>query len=413
MEKSTAKANNRARMNRFFLLVTVVALASLLGGTYWFFVLRHRETTDNAYVMTDVARVSSRVIGTVLRVSVENDQPVVGGQVLLELDPRDYQAEVDQAKGDLARIEGEIRATETLMSLTDTQTLAKLNESEAKLVEARNKKKEGIHRLKELEKKRDAAQADLTKARRDFKRFKSLFETGTVAEEQKDRTHTDLVKAKAQVEAMDAEIDAAKASLEAVDQAVKQAQAQLRASRGDRLQVELLSHKIAALSGEREEARAKLIAAQLNLSYCTITAPISGYIAQKNLQVGDRVQSGQALMAVVPLEDVYVEANLKETQLEHIRLGQLAIIKADVYPNYTYHGKVVGVRAGTGASFSLLPPENATGNWIKVVQRVPVKIRLDKPPPAEYPLRLGLSLHVTISTRDQSGPRLLPLAPKP
>jgi membrane fusion protein (multidrug efflux system) len=212
---------------------------------------------------------------------------------------------------------------------------------------------------------------------------------------------------------MEAEIDAAKASLEAVDQEVKQAQAQLRASQGDRLQVEVLSHRIAALSGEKQEARGKLIAAQLNLSYCIISAPISGYIAQKNVQLGDRVQSGQPLMAVVPLQDIYVEANLKETQLEHIRLGQLATIKADVYPNYTYHGKVVGIRAGTGASFSLLPPENATGNWIKVVQRVPVKILLDKPPPAEYPLRLGLSLHVTIFTLDQSGPRLLPLASKP
>jgi membrane fusion protein (multidrug efflux system) len=194
---------------------------------------------------------------------------------------------------------------------------------------------------------------------------------------------------------------------------VEQAQAQLQASLSQRKQVEVLAHKLAALQGERQEAEAKLQAAQLNLSYCTIPAPIAGYLAQKNVQVGDRVQTGQPLMAVVPLREVYVEANLKETQLKNVRLGQPVTIKADVYPAYTYYGKVDGIRAGTGASFSLLPPENATGNWIKVVQRVPVKISLDEPPPAEYPLRIGFSLQVTISTRNRSGGVLVPLASKP
>ncbi len=138
-----------------------------------------------------------------------------------------------------------------------------------------------------------------------------------------------------------------------------------------------------------------------------IAGPIEGYIAQKNIQVGDRVQPGQAMMAVVPLSTVYVEANFKETQLTNVRIGQPASVLADIYPGYTYKGKVAGIRAGTGAAFSLIPPENATGNWIKIVQRIPVRIELDQPPPPDHPLRVGASLDVTINVADRSGPNLL------
>ena len=413
MDPSAEKVKNRRRMKKLGLLVLLIVISAAAVGAYWFLVLSYRETTDDAYVMADSARISSRVPGAVARVMVENDQPVATGQVLAELDPRDYRASVDQVKGAIASIEGEIGATETSMSLADTQTAAQLQESEAKLQQARDKKREGLHKLGELKKKRVVADADLKQARLDFKRFDSLFESGSVSQEQRDRFRTALVKAKALVEATDAELAAVRASLQASDQEVEQTQAQLRAAQGDRRQVEVLHHKVVALRGELKEVQARLHAAELNLSYCIISAPISGYIAQKNIQVGDRVQPGQPLMAVVPLQDAYVEANFKETQLEHIRLGQPATIEADVYPNYTYRGRVVGIRAGTGASFSLLPPENATGNWIKVVQRVPVKISLDEPPPPEYPLRVGFSLQITVSTRDRSGRMLIPLASKP
>lgn len=412
-EAYVKRANNRQRMKKLLWVVAVFISVAILAGAYWLFILRFRESTDNAYVVADSARISSRVPGTVLQVMVENDVPVERGQILLVLDYRDYQAVVNQTKGALAKIEGEIQAIKTSTSLTDTQTEAHLQEAKAKLQEYRDNKDERLHRLKELQKRWVAANADLEKARRDSKRFDNLFNTGVIAEEQRDTAHTNLVKAKAIVEATDAELAAVKASLHAIQQEVEQAQAQLQATLSQRKQVEVLTHKLAALQGDRQEAEGKLQAAQLNLSYCTIPAPISGYIAQKNVQVGDRVQTGQPLMALVPLRQVYVEANLKETQLKNVRLGQPVTIKADVYPAYTYYGKVDGIRAGTGASFSLLPPENATGNWIKVVQRVPVKISLDEPPPAEYPLRIGFSLHVIISTRNRSGGVLVPLASKP
>jgi membrane fusion protein (multidrug efflux system) len=153
-----------------------------------------------------------------------------------------------------------------------------------------------------------------------------------------------------------------------------------------------------------QQAEAAVREAELNLSYCTIVSPIEGVVSRKAIEVGQRVQPGQPLMAVVPLHDVYIEANYKETQLTDVRVGQPVEITADIYPGYIYRGTVESLSAGTGAAFSLLPPENATGNWVKVVQRLPVKILLQEPPPTEKPLRVGLSVEVSIDTSNRQGP---------
>jgi membrane fusion protein (multidrug efflux system) len=413
MEPATQKVNNRKRIRRLFLLLGLFGVAATLLGVYWLMVLRYRVTTEDAYVMADSARISSRVSGTVLRVMAENDHAVRRGQLLFELDPRDYQAAMHEAQGVLDRIEAEARAAAISITTTDARTEAQVRVAMASLQEAREKKQEHVYAVRELEKKRLILQADLKEAKRDFTRLDSLGKSGAVSEDRRDKADTALVKAEGQLEVIDAELAAKRASLGAADRQVDRAGAELEASQSDRSLVEIERHKHAALEGEKQEALAILETARLNLSYCKIRAPISGYIAQKSIQVGDRVQPGQAVMAVVPLQNIYVEANFKEIQLGHIRLGQPVTIKADVYPDYTYHGKVVGIRAGTGASFSLLPPENATGHWIKVVQRVPVKINLDESPPADYPLRVGFSLHVTVSTRDRSGSMLEPLSSKP
>jgi membrane fusion protein (multidrug efflux system) len=412
METPATKPNNQVRKRRLLILLASIGLVSLLAGTYWWFFIRHRVSTDDAYAVADSARLSSRVPGTVLRVLVENDYPVKTGKILVEMDPRDYQVAVDRAQGALARIEAEIQAQAVSIAPTDTQTAAQIQAAATVLQQALDTRRQEQHSLEQLEKKRLAVQADLDKAGRDFKRF-GLFRNGAVSAEQHDTAGTVLVKAKADLEAIDAQLAAVKAFLAGIDQQVERARVQLRGTKSDRYRVEVQTQKLAALKAQKQEAEAMLEAAKLNLSYCTITAPISGYIAQKNVQVGDHVQAGQPLMAVVPLREVYVEANFKETELEDVRLGQPATIRADMYPGYSYHGKVVGIRAGTGAAFSLLPPENATGNWIKVVQRVPVRIDLDSPPPADFPLRLGSSLQVTINTTDLSGPVLMPTISKP
>ena len=191
-----------------------------------------------------------------------------------------------------------------------------------------------------------------------------------------------------------------------IEQDINEAQAKLNSATADLYQNEIQRYRLASLKAQRDVYQAELEAARLDLAYCTITAPIDGFVAQKSIQVGDRVQPGLALMAVVPLHQIYVEANFKETDLTNVRLGQPVVIQADIYPDFSYHGKVVGIRAGTGAAFSLLPPENATGNWIKVVQRVPVKIALNEPPPPGHPLLVGLSLEVTVNTSNRSGKAL-------
>ena len=412
MENSSKKRNNQARKWKLFGLLVLILVCLFGYGVYWYSHGRYWISTDNAYVMADSARISSRVPGTVLRVLVENDQSVAAGQVLLELDPMDFQVTVDQEKAVVAKFQAKIKALEVSIVQTDTQTAAQVQVATNNLQQARNKKQEGLHRLEELEKRRIAARADLDKARRDLIRYENLYRTGAISEEQKDNAKTTRVKAEAQLKVIDAEMAAVRASLAASDQDVQRAGASLKSAESDRHRVEAQRHDLAALEAQLQEAKANLLRAELNLSYHTITAPISGYIAEKHIQIGDRIQTGQPLMAVVPLQDIYVEANFKETQLENIHLGQPVIVQADMYSGYEYRGKVVGIRAGTGAAFSLLPPENATGNWIKVVQRIPVKIKFDSPPPANYPLRVGTSLDVTVDTRNRNGAVLVFAVPK-
>lgn len=389
---------------------TILRVLILLGLTvlcaaaaYWWLGLRDTVSTDNAYVMADSARISSRVPGTVLRVLVENDHPVEVGQLLVELDQSDYRVALEKAKATVERVEAELQAAEALLALTDRQTAAQLNAARTVPPETRHRRSELLHRLEELRRRRAAALADLEEAERDRDRFESLFAAQVVPERQKDQVMTVFQKAKAQLEAVEAEMGAVRASIQALDETWSRAQAQLQAAESDRAQVEIQRYRLSSLLAQRKEAQAAVEAARLNLSYCYIRAPMKGYVVQKSVQVGEQVQPGQPLMGIVPLEKVYVEANFKETQLTDVRLGQAAEIKADMYPGYKFRGRVVGIRSGTGAAFSLLPPENATGNWIKVVQRLPVRIQLDSPPPPERPLRVGMSLHVTIHTADKTG----------
>lgn len=389
----------------WFLGISLFGAVLVLG--YWWFFVRHRVSTENAYVKADSAMVSSRVPGTIVALKVDNDDFVEQGTVLIQLDPRDYQAEVDKKQAALARTEADVRVVEVTIELTESHTKAQVDVAEAALKAAQSRETEARHRLDELQKSRAGVAADFNQTKTDLERYSNLLKTGAGSQQQQDKSSTAFKKAKAQLEAVDAQIAAAQAALAAILQDIGRARAQLDSAQADRLQIEVEKNKLASLKAKRAEMEADLQLAQLNLSYTTIKAPIAGYIAQKRVQVGDRVQPGAGLLAVVPLHDIYVEANFKETQLADVRLGQPVEIRADIYPGHTYHGTVAGIRAGTGAAFSLLPPENATGNWIKVVQRVPVKIKLDDPYSTEYPLRVGLSLEVTISTADQSGPRLL------
>ena len=383
----------------------LVVLAAVLGGAYWWFFMHGRVSTDDAYVKAHSADISSRIWGTVIEVCVDDDDRVKEEQVLVRLDPRDYQTAVDSALALLNRREADVKRSEIRVDLIDSETQSRIAAAQAQVKKAKQEKEAKGDQIQEMHKKEAAAQADLTYARRENERYKELYQRRSVAKEAYDDVLKKFRVADARVREVVAEIESLNASLLALKQQENQASADLDIARSARKQVQIEMQNLESLKALRDEAHASLDQARLNLSYGTIKAPLDGSIAQRNVQVGDRIQPGVPIMKVVPLARIYVEANFKETDLTHVRPGQPVTIEADIYPDHTYSGRVSGIRPGTGAAFSLLPPQNATGNWIKVVQRVPVTIELDRPLPETYPLKVGLSLTVTIDTRKQPSKR--------
>lgn len=358
-----------------------------------------RVSTDDAYVKAHSASISSRIWGTVIEVRVDNDHTVKEGEVLVRLDPRDYQTAVDGARALLNRWEAEIKMAEIRLALTEGQTEGRVQAALALLEKAKEEERAASHRIQELKKTRAASRADLDYARQESERYKKLYQEKFTSRQAYDNALKNFKVAQANLKSVAAEIERLKSTQLAAQQQIKQAGANLEIAQSERKQVQIERHNLDSLKSRRNEARASLEQAELNLLYCTIKTPLNGSVAQRNIQVGDRVQPGVPFMSIVPLEHIYAEANFKETQLTHVRPGQPAMIKAEIYPGTSYSGRVSGIRPGTGAAFSVLPPQNATGNWIKVVQRVPVTIELDRPLPQDYPLRIGLSLTVTVDTR--------------
>ncbi len=333
------------------LAVTLIAVAIAIHPAiryYRYFV--HHVSTDDAYVDGTVALVSSRIAGTVTAVYVDENWTVKRGNLLVELDPRDFQVRVNRAQAQLAR------AKQTV-----DQLFAQLDAAQAGL---------------------QLAESQQRQTKIDFQRASTLLRQHVASKEFYDQATTAYRVAQANVALARHEAAQAQAALGGTEDH----------SRYDRPIV--------------QQAEATLTAANLDLAYTKITAPFDGIVSRKSVHVGNRVQPGEPLMAVVPTERLYITANYKETQLTGVRVGQPADIEADIYPGYVYHGHVDSISVGTGSAFALLPPENATGNWVKVVQRVPVKIVLDQKPPPGKPLRLGLSVEVAIDTSNTKGPLL-------
>ncbi|MGA6972308.1 MAG: HlyD family secretion protein [Candidatus Binatus sp.] len=343
---------NSQLVRRVLLVVVIIAIAiAAIPGFHYYRYLESHVDTDDAYVDGTVALVSSRIAGSVTNVYVEDNWTVKEGQLLLTLDSRDYDVRVDQAQAQLDRAK---QSVDELYAGVDAAR------SGVALVESQ-----------------------LKQAKIDYDRYKSLKDQGIVSAEQYDQADTGLRIARAD-EAL-------------AEHQLTQAQAALGSENNDHSRYDRPVVR---------QAEAALEAAKLDLGYTKITAPFTGVVTHKTAHVGNRVQVGEPLLAIVPLRKLYVTANFKETQLTDVRVGQKAEIVADIYPGYTYQGHVDSISMGTGAAFSLLPPENATGNWVKVVQRVPVKIVIDGKVPDDKPLRLGLSVEVAIDLSDRSGPLL-------
>ena len=364
-----------------WLVALVLLIGLLVGGYYGLGAWKHAAThvsTDNAYVQADMAQITPRVHGTVIDVLIHENWWVKPGQVLVRLDTRDYEVRLNEAKAALTRARESVDQLFAAVAVADERrraTQAQIQTAQAEVA---------------------VAQAEFHQAELDFHRAQQLAEEQIIPAQRFDQAKTQYDAARSRLHAKQQQLEEAKQN----ETTRKRETDQARAALGNTVTDERSEHSLV------KQAEAAVHEAELNLSYCTLVAPMEGMVSRKAIEVGQRVQPGQALMALLPLHKVYIEANYKETQLTDVRVGQPVEIRADVYPDHVYHGTVESLSGGTGAAFSLLPPENATGNWVKVVQRLPVKITLTDPPPPDLPLRVGLSVEASIDISSQDGPRL-------
>lgn len=341
----TLRRQNR-RKRHLVLLTLFFLIVGLCFAAMYFLVWQHEESTDDAYINGHTVQITPQVTGTVQAVAVDDTDMVKAGQLLVRLDDSDMQLAYERAQSELINA---IRQNQ--------QQIAARHQAQAQV----NAKKVQLDRIKA-----------------DLKRREVLAGTDAISTEELTHARAAVTEAEAALSAAEAQDRAAQAAL-GHDVPLRQQPAVLM-----------------AISHVKE--------AWLNLQRTQIKAPIDGQVAKRNVQVGQKVAPGAALMAVVPLHNVWVDANFKETQLANLRIGQPAEITADIYGSkVTYHGTVVGLSAGTGSAFALLPAQNATGNWIKVVQRLPVRIALDAKEVAEHPLRVGLSMSVEVDTSNKDG----------
>ena len=404
------KGLKNPKVKRLLAIGGVVLLAALLG---LFLYYRNRESTDDAQVDGHITPVSSKVYGRVAEVLVNDNQPVRAGQVLAKIDPRDYQASLDQAKAALALAESDAasagvdvpRTRENVASGTSSAG-AQLAGAEADLSRAQvtyDQARTSDLAWAQANVEKSRANAELAQA--DLARYKPLLDKGEISKQQYDaaKANADATASslRADVEKLaqaQQAVEIAKAQLVAARARVEQAQAGVAAAHADVKQISMRASDAQGKIAKVQQARAALEAAELNLSYTDIVAPVDGVVTHKQIEPGQVVQAGQGLLVVVPLQDVWVTANFKETQLRNMKPGQRADVKVDTYGR-TFAGHVDSIAGATGAVLSLLPPENATGNYVKVVQRIPVKIVLDPIPPEKAILRPGMNVDATVITK--------------
>ncbi|HXQ27429.1 MAG TPA: HlyD family secretion protein [Candidatus Acidoferrales bacterium] len=373
---------------RMYLIIAGLVL--LVGGFFAWRYFSSYESTDDAQVDGHLMPISARISGYVAKVNVNDNQYVQAGTVLVEIDPRDYQVAVDQARAQAADTAAMARSMGIDVPVTSVNTSSQVSTSEADVANTQAGISVAQHQLDAAQAQLAQAEANDVKAQNDLARYKQLVDKQEISQQIYDQ-------AVAVATASTAGVAAAKSSVAAAVQQVTQAHARLaqaqagwRSSQTGPQQVASVRARASSAEAAAQEKQAALEMAELNLQYTKIIAPVNG-VVMKNVEVGMNVQPGQQLLSVVPLDDIWITANFKETQLKKMMPGQRAEIKADSNGR-TYEGRVDSIAGSSGARLSLLPPENATGNYVKVVQRVPVKIVLNPGQNADHSLRLGMSV---------------------
>ncbi|BBF77749.1 MAG TPA: EmrA/EmrK family multidrug efflux transporter periplasmic adaptor subunit [Acinetobacter ursingii] len=358
-----AMKSKRKKLLGYFALIVIIAA---ILYAIWAVFFNHSISTDNAYVGAENAQITSMVSGQVAKVLVTDTAQVKQGDILVEIDNRDATIALAQAKAELAKAKRQYQQSSANSSSLSSQVIVRddeINSAKAQVAKA---------------------QTDVDKAKQDYDRRASLAATGAISKEE-------LTSAQSALHTAQANLNVAQAGLSQAESNRKAAMSNLAAND-------------ALIKGTDEDtlpdvlvAQAKVEQAQLDLDRTVIRAPVDGVVARRNIQIGQRVAPGTVMMSVVPISQLYVDANFKESQLAKVRVGQIATLTSDLYgDDVEYHGKVIGFSGGTGAAFALIPAQNATGNWIKVVQRLPVRIALDPKELADHPLRVGLSMEAKV-----------------
>jgi membrane fusion protein, multidrug efflux system len=406
--KPSALKNPRVRRGLLISAVVIVA-----GGFLFWFHYRNHESTDDAEVDGHIIPISSRVPGSVMQVLVHDNEQVKQGQVLVQLDPRDYQAQLDNAKALLAVAQSHVQSATVNVPLTSATTHSDTSGAQASVAAAQAAYEQAQLALQQASTSQLAAaeanvqkqEAANQKAQSDLTRMRPLAAREEISQQQYDAYVAAATEAQGELSMAQQNLDLAKqtipvrqAQVASAKADLQKAQANLQAAQANQRQIKMSAANAASARASVEEAEAGVEAAQLNLSYTQIVAPEDGVVTNKTVQVGQILSPGQGLLVVVPLADVWVTANYKETQLARVRPGDRAEIHVDMYGK-TFPGYVDSIAGATGSRLSLLPPENATGNYVKVVERIPVKIRLDPIPPNVAILRPGMNVEATIITK--------------
>ncbi len=408
-QRTTSRWADPKVRRAFVWALAVVGILTIALIRYYY----NRVSTDDAQVDGHLVPMSSKIYGEIAEVRVSDNQPVKASQVLVRIDPRDYQARLDQAKAALALAESQAQAAQVGVPLAQETTQSYTSSADAQLANAQAEydkarfsyEKDSIAELAFARANVDARQADNDRAQADLARMRPLVQKQEISQQQFDAylagarvAESELSAAKNRLAATERGAEISKAAMMAAKAKVDQGRAGVEQARANHKQVPIKQADAAAAVAAVGQAKANLEAAELQLSYTTVVAPVDGVVTKKAVEVGQIVQPGQSLLVLIPLQDIWVTANFKETQLAKVRRGQKAEIHVDMYGE-TFTGHVDSIAGATGARLSLLPPENATGNFVKVVQRIPVKILVDPIPPDKAILRPGMNVDATIITK--------------
>lgn len=391
--KRFRERNPRLRM---FLIVGVVVL--LVAGFFSWRYFNSYESTDDAQIDGHLNTVSARVSGHVDKLLVDDNQYVHAGQPLAQIDPRDYQVAVARAKADYDTAVADARVAGVNIPITSTSTTSQLSSADAELIGAQASLMAARQQYDAANAQLAQADANNVKAQNDLARYKQLVSKQEISQQQYDQAYAAAQAGAAGVDAARANAAAAQQQIKAQQGRVAQAEANVRSARTGPQQVAAIRSRAQSAEATVEAKKAALDQAQLNLQYTTIMAPVNGVVTNRTVEVGQNVQPGQELMRIINLDDIWVTANFKETQLRNMRVGQPVTIHVDT-TGQDYKGHFQSLAGASGSITSLLPPENATGNYVKVVQRIPVKITFDAGETREHVLRPGMSVEPKVWIR--------------